>query len=431
MPKVPLSGLCDQPQPNPELLKKDPIAEMFGPGSGLKIYGDPEDDIPDEVRAALEEAGLSKKSFHCMLKEVRMGSEGGALNGTNTEFVTSFHRGVPSPGFIAKEYGPGSYLLMFSWEGRDDDNKPRTKHQEVPVIISEKALGEFKRNRLASKIKDATEIGSQVRDALVEKSIEGSMLSALTGKDGDSKDPKTTAKEYIAETIENARMLGLSPLSAQPVATARTFEWDKILPPLLAAIPALMQMQQAAERARSDDFNKMLMLMMSTSQNSNNQLIEIMKLQSKPADGATAFKETRDMIFNMLEVKEALNGDRRETLGDKIFRLVESVAPSILSIAATTAQAQTAQNNPMVKMAKGYIANNPDFQELKNNPAEQKSVIDRLDKFYGQNQVDIILQVAGWERPAECPRKPELAEPPRTDPEEPIVTGDNEDVIET
>jgi hypothetical protein len=421
MPKVPLESLTPETGqgPNPALLKKDPMAELFGPGSGVKLYGDPEDDIPDEVRAVLDEHGLSKKSFQCMLKEIPQGSSLGDGAGTsssaNTKYIRGFTRGIPSPDYIAKEYGPGDYILTFTWQIPGDDGRRQNMHQDVPVTISEKAMGDFKRQRLASKIKDASEIGSQVRDALVEKSIEGSMIQALTGKEGSDKDPKTTAKEYIAETIENARMLGLSPLSAQ-VPQSKPIEWDKLIPAAATIVTAFLSMQQQQEQRRSDEFNKMLMLMMSNSQNANNQLLEVFKAQSGAGSGNAAFKETRDMIFNMLEVKDALNGKQQETLGDKIFRLVESVAPSIMQIAATTAVNQ-AGKNPAVKAAQGYIAANPDFQALKSNPLEMKKFVDRWDQHYGQKQTDFILQVAGWPRPAECPYDPALAEPPTGTPQ--------------
>jgi len=411
MPKQPVNGDMPPRLPNPDLLKKDPMAEMFGPGSGIKLYGNTEeDDIPDEVRAVLDAHGLGKKPFQCMLKEIPKGSDmgEGSSSGTTSVFVRGFTRGVPSPDFIAKEYGPGDYLLCFTWQNKEEDGSRHTKREEVPISISDKVMGEFKRNRLNNKIKDASEIGSQVRDALVEKSIEGEMLKALTGKDRQEPvDQAKAAKTYINEVIETAKMVGLTPYAAQP--PAKGIEWDKVLPAVMTGITAFLTMQQNAEQSRRDEFNKMLMLLMSSSQNANNQLLEVMKVQSGAGSGNMAIKEFKDMIFGALDIKEALSGNGKETLGDKIFRLVESVAPSILTIAATTAQsAQAAQNNPAVKMAKGYIETNPDFQALKTNPGEMKKVIDSMDRTYGWVQVDHILNTMGWPRPADCPRLDEL-----------------------
>jgi len=416
MPKVPLDESMRVPRPqlppNPELLRKDPMAEMFGPGSGVKVFGNPEDDIPDEIRCLLESNGLGKKTFQCMLKEIPAGTSVGERGTTvNTVYIKGFTRGIPSPDYIAKTYGPGDYLLCFTWSNTEDDGSHKNRHEELPISISEKVLGDFKRQRLNDKIKDASEIGSKVRDALVEKSLEGEMLKALTGKNTpEAVDQATAAKSYIQETIETAKMIGLSPYAAQP--PARTFEWDKLLPAVITGITAFMQIQQNADQRRSEEFNKMLMLLMSSSQNSNNQLLEVMKVQSGAGSGNMAIREFKDMVLGALDIKDALSGNSKESLGDKIFRLVESVAPSILSIAATTAQsAQAAAANPMVQMAKGYIEKNPDFQALKKDPVEQKKTIDQMDRVYGWVQTDHILNTMGWQRPENCPRVAEYKDP--------------------
>ncbi|CAK0779578.1 hypothetical protein CCP2SC5_920007 [Azospirillaceae bacterium] len=149
----------------------------------------------------------------------------------------------------------------------------------------------------------------------------------------------------------------------------------------------------------------MIMLMMGSSQTANNQLLEVMKVQSGAGSGNMAIKEFKDMVLGALDIKDALSGNNKESLGDKIFRLVESVAPSILSIAATTAQnAASVKNNPAVNMAKNYIETNPDFKALKHDPVEMKKVIDNMDRTYGWIQVDHILTTMGWPRPENSPR---------------------------
>jgi hypothetical protein len=401
--------------PNPDILKRDPIAEMFGPGSGLKILGDPDDDIPDEVRGVIDEYGLSKKSFQCVLKEIPQGStigENSSSSSLNSKYIKGWVRQIPSLEYIARTYGPGMYLLCFSWRAASEDgSRPSVAgRQEVPVEISEKFADEYKKHRLSQKIQDADKLSTQVRDTLIEKNLESKMIQSLSGG-GEQMDAKQTAKAYIAETIENARMLGLSPMASQ--VPARTFEWDKLLPALLGGFTAFMQMQQEAARQRQEASDKMFMLMLSQNQSASQNLIEIMKTQSGVGSGNMAIKEFKDMVLGALDVKEALNSqNQKEGLADKIFRVVESVAPQILSIAATTAQARANQNNPMVKLAKGYINNNPDFEALKHDPNELKVFIGKLDANFGWKSTDAILQVSGWERPDYCPRVPEQENPP-------------------
>jgi hypothetical protein len=390
------------------------MAELFGPGSGVTLLGEKEDQVPEEVRALLDSFGLSDKSFQCILKEIPAGSAiGESGSGGNTTYIKGWTRTVPSLEYIARSYGPGSYLLCFSWPYKNEETgKRENQHEEVQINISEKVSGEFKKERLNAKIREAGEIGSQVRDALIEKKVEGEMLKALTGKsqNADDRNPADIAKEYITSTLETVKLLGLQ--TGVPQTPARTIEWDKILPVAATIVTAFLTSQQAAEQSRRDEFNKMLMLLMSNSQNSNTQLLDMMKMQSGAGSGNMAIREFKDMVLGALDIKEALSGNTKESLGDKIFRLVESVAPSILSIAATTAQsAQAAASNPVVKMAKGYIESNPDFQALKLNPVEMKKTIDQMDRVYGWVQVDHILKTIGWDRPENCPRMPEYKDP--------------------
>ena len=419
MAVIPVSrGESASPPPNPEFLKRDPMAEVFGPGSGCKLVGDPDDAIPDEIRGVLDEFGLSKKSFQCTLKEVPEGSSlgDGESSSLNTKYIKAWTRSVPSVEYIAKTYGPGMYILAFSWRSveSDDDGEKKSKsmRQEIPLEISPKFADEYKKHRLNARIEEASEMSSTVRDKLIEKKLEGQIIKSLTGESQDAVNPAQAGKAYVEEVLNTAKMLGLS--NMQPALPApKSIEWDKILPAVMPVVTAFLAMQQQAEQRRSDDFNKMLMLMMSQSQNASGQLIEMMKAQLSGAGSAkSATQEYLDMIKGVVDIKEVMSGYGKESLSDKIFRVVEGVAPQILSIAATAAQAQAAKNTIPVKMAKGYIEGDPDFQALKQNPMEMKAFIDKMDSFFGWRQTDVVLAVAEWPRPDNCPRDPVREHPP-------------------
>ena len=395
------------PGPNPEFVRKDPMAELFGPGSSVKLLGDPDDEIPDEVRGAIEEHGLSTKQFQCTLKEIPTGSEfDGPTSSTNTKYIRSWTRSIPSISYIAREHGPGEYFLILTWRGRDlsTDGESKSMRQEIPISISDKAAEEHKQHKLGQKIRAASALGTRVHETMIEKKLEGEMMKALTGgqEERSEQNPAEVARQYITQTLETVKMLGI-PMGAQPVA--KEIEWDKLLPAVVPLVLGFLQHQAAADRARSEDFNKMLMLMMSNSQNSSTQLIDIMKSTTGANAGANSIKEMRDMIFGAIDIKEALQGAPKETLSDKIFRMVETVAPQILAIANTAAQTANAKANPMVGMTKQYIESNPDFQALLHDPVEKQAFIEKMDSFFGWRQTDIILQVAAWDRPATCARR--------------------------
>ena len=414
MPKVPVEGVPvpGADVPNPDLLRKDSMSEMFGPGSNVKMLGDPTDEIPDEVRALLEHHGLAKHSFQCVLKEVPEGAqvngEGGAQN---TMYIKGWTRSIPSFEYIKNNHGPGLYILSFSWRGQKADGTgSEAKHDEVTIEISPKAEADYKKYRIQSTIKNASQVSSQVHEELVEKKIEGQMVRALTGDDDNPRvAPEEAAKKYITSAMETVKMLGI-PIGQQ---ATKTIEWDKILPALAPLALAYLQHQATMEQRRAEDFNKMLMLMVSQGQQSSHQMLEMFtKVQTGTGSGNQFIKEFTDMIKGTVNLKELLNPPA-ETIGDKIFRVVESVAPQILQIAATTAQnAAAMKNSPMAGMAREYVNKDPDFQALRNNPAELKKTVDKMDNYFGQRQADMIMEVIGWQRPDFCPRDPSKQEPP-------------------
>jgi len=87
---------------NPELLRKDPLAELLGPGSTARMLGDAENDgIPDEIKDLLIEHGLSKKEFTCQLKEIPEGAEiPDYVTSKNSGHLNTWTRTFPSTEWI-------------------------------------------------------------------------------------------------------------------------------------------------------------------------------------------------------------------------------------------------------------------------------------------------------------------------------------------
>jgi len=407
------------PVPNPDLLRKDPMSELFGPGSNLKLIGDPGDEIPEEVRALLDQYGLAKHGFQCVLKELPEGSrigDGVESGAQSTSYIKGWTRSIPSFEYIKNNHGPGVYILAFSWRGQKEDGTgSEAKHEEVTIEISQKAMEDYKKARLQSKIRNASEVSTQVKDELIEKNLEGQIVRSLVGEgDRDRTPPAEAAKQYITSAMETVKMLGI-PVGQQQ---SKTIEWDKLLPAVAPLVLAWLQHQRDQEVRRADDFNKMLMLMVTQGQQSSHQMIEMFtRVQSGGGAGNQFIKEFTDMIKGAVDVK-ALLSPPVETLGDKIFRVVESVAPQILTIATMAAQNQAAaKDSPMAGFARNYVNKDPDFQALRNNPDEMKKTVDRMDNYFGQRQTDMIMEVIGWDRPPLCPRDPSKTEPPEL-PEE-------------
>jgi hypothetical protein len=397
--------------PNPAVMKHDPMAEIFGPGSTCTMIGDPEDEMPDDIRAVIEENGLSKRDFACVLKELPAGSTTDAVDGSaNSIYVKGWKRSIPSMEYIAREHGPGNYVLVLSWRYLDrDDNVHRTKRETVPIQISEKCASEYRKHQLDKKIKEASATGTKVREALVEKTIEGQLISAITDGNRDN-DKKQTPKEYLEELMSTVRTLGL-PVGGFGTPT-KGIDWEKILPAVLTGATALLGVLQQSSQRRADEQNKMFMMMLSQNQNASGQVIEMYKtLAMKPAMD-NPLKELQQMVMSAMDIKELMNPPK-ETLSDKIFRVVEMVAPQILTIAANAAQTHQPPTGPAVDIAKMYVGANPDFAKLKNDPVEMQKFVERLDDRIGWENADVVLGVVEWQRPPNCVRDPAKRYPPQ------------------
>ena len=109
-----------------------------------------------------------------------------------------------------------------------------------------------------------------------------------------------------------------------------------------------------------------------------------------------------------IDLKAAITPER-ETVADKVFKVVEGVLPQILQIAALNHQQR--QQDWRYKVAQAAVSASPDFKAVMNDPAELAKMIAKLDDHYGWEQADQVLMVAGLVRPPACGRDPALQYP--------------------
>jgi hypothetical protein len=358
--------------------------------------------------ALMQEHGLSKQTFRCVLKEL---SEGTTDPG-QASYVKSWHRSIPTIDWIGKNYGPGNYVMQFSWRGKDQDNKPRQYIENVMVEISEKYRDEFKRHRVTKKVKELEEQRRIVNEAVMEQQLEAKLMNGPEGQE-PRQNPMEMAKAYVKEVTSMAESLGL---------TKRDIGggFQQVMQMVLPALPGVLQAFAAMQQAQNDRFDKMLMLLMTNQQNAQAQMLELMKSQAGSGSYANAMKEVREMVLGTVDLKEAISGEPKETIADKIFKVIEAVAPQVVQMASMSA-AQRAVD-PRVKLAQGYMNMAPEFQAMRNDPGVKKEVIEKLDEHFGWEQTDRILEIAGESRPATIERQAQQRYP-YGDPRNQEVTG--------
>lgn len=411
-----------EPQGNAPV-NNDPIVSddaFFGPPGGGMDNVDP-DDMPIEIKELIETHGLHEKSYQCMLKEVR-NNDGEAVD----SYICSWRRRFPTIDWIGKNYGPGNYRLNFIWRGTRDDGKTGSRHESIPIEISEKYQDIYDEFQLQKKIERVKRKNKMIRDAKLSKqleddlNLEGDSLSSGRGET----DVQGAAKGYYKEMLDFAQSVGLQ---------KKGFDWEKLMPLLITGVPAIMKIFSERAAIEREERNRFMTLLMTMNSNSSQQLVDVIKSQNGPSSGTQYMKEITDMIVGAMDLKTALSPEK-ETVVDKIFKTIEGVAPAIVQM-ATMKQAER-ENNVAYKMARTYVDAAPEFKQMENDPMIKHEVINRLDTVFGWEQADMILAVAGYDRPQDCPRDPSLQHPQDhpsrqqpQQPQPPQQNGDIEDAV--
>lgn len=399
----------------------DPLQPVITsePGEGSKgMLNANSEEIPEEIQNVLSEYGLNKKQFRCILKEVA--SNVASTNSTNSGYIDSWQNHFPSINYIALHYGPGTYILDFVFRVTEVDEetgkyKSPTKHHTANIDISSKyqeMYDEFQFEQRLKRRKRRTE-------KLAEEEAEARLHNIENRNEGEKIDPVEAGKRYVDNLVEAGAKLGL--MNRQPQSNA---VMEGIMNNLPALLTTFVTIQQSA-RAQQDKF---MQLMISQMQNSQTQMIELMKVGNGQGQGNQMMKEMMEMIMGGLEIKEALTGTK-ETITDKVMKMIEGVAPMMLTMMSMPKH-QRVQQVPY-QVAQQIAQNNPDIQAVKKDPSLLVEMVNRLDAHYGWQQTNGILEVVGAQRPEECSdvdnpmRNPDIGE------SEPENTAETENIAET
>lgn len=396
-------GNAEEPQ-----MGRDPIDSLFGTSSPGFLHK-PEDDIdviPDEVQSVIDQYDIDTKKtgFTCILKRCHEGQ-----NDTQGAYINSWRKSAPTLRDIALHYGPGRYLILLQWkqsEYNDEQGRhvQRNKSESISIIIDEAFRDMHEEYILDMRVQLAERRRQKLNKAKMSAKID-SQLSLFGEEKEDGK--QQSMKEYVRDLAEQASALGFQ--------RGNGFSLEKVAP---LAIPLLQYLEKKseAERQRQDQFMMMMMQIMTQNQN---QMVEVMKNQSGPTSGSEIMNEMSRMVMNSLDLKKSIEeSNQKETVVDKVFSLIEGVAPVIVQLA--TMPKQKAQQSPMYGIAQQAVSNSPEIQEVMGNPEYLRQLVNRLDPQLGTRQVDRLLELAGESRPEECmdnynvfpemPQEPEVSQ---------------------
>ncbi len=335
------------------------------------------DDTPDEITSFIRENDVAEK-YTVMLKEHL--EEGG-----KPVYIRSYTNRCPSINDIGKEWGPGSYKLVFSWRGENKSGKMEQMTKDMSLDLAERSYRdvyeeyreELRRKRLATKEKAWSEEAAKVR--------------AQGGLMGGAPAAPVSELDTMKKALEMARGLGIPiggasrPAAAEP---KKSFSQTMLeMTPAIVAIGGIVAPIVTALISRPREKSDTTLM--------NTLLAHALE---KPKEDSI-MKETIPFLLGtmkqMFDVKASMEPEPQETLVERIIGKLAPMVPAVLAMAAGGAQAVA--QNPIV----GMVRKSDDFQALAKDAEAQLMAVQRLDEQYGFQQTNKILMVAGLPRPEE------------------------------
>lgn len=337
-----------------------------------------EDDTPDEIRTFVLANSVAAK-FTVMLKQK---PDGGGIAQT----LRSFTNWYPDVNTLGKQWGPGSYILVFSWRAKGINGKTETVTKEYQIEMPDRAWADEHDLFLEEKARTRRD----KRDA--EWREEADRARAMGTHQAAPAAPSEL--DALKKALEVAKSLGIAigggggPQKQEKVEPKKSFS-DKLvdLAPAITAIGAVVGPIAIAliARVKPKEDNTLTTTLLTHVLNKPQE--DGMMKQMVPFLMGT-FKQ-------MIDFKESMVPEEKQSTVEKIIDKLAPMVPAVLQMAALSAEARS--KNPMVKMAQ----NHPDMKTLRGDPEMLSMAIQRFDEAYGFQQTNGILAVAGFERPSE------------------------------
>ncbi len=318
---------------------------------------DDEDPVLDgDISEFMAANAVPAKKYGVMLKRRR---EGAAIQN-----IESYRNRIPTLEEIGKQFGPGVYILVFTWTVKGAPGGKGTRAENYEMELPEdpwrRRYVKYQRELLDIQEKEDKE---RLKAKKEEATLEG--LQKNAGGGGSS-------IEELKAMAETLRAIGV-PIGGN-VGGGLTLE--KIVGYVTLLSPILTPIFQNifAKDNSAKEMNALLLQML------------INKNQSPEND---KMKGLIDTLFTTTQRALALSGpaEPKEDIVDKIFGLIETVGPTMLqAIAAKTPEQR--KKDPIFNAAAGSA----EMKAVKEDPELLEALVNRLDQEYGYQGTDVILK---------------------------------------
>lgn len=322
-------------------------------------------ETPDEISMFLSTNGIADK-YQMVLKEV--------LNSGKPQYIRGFSNWHPTIDDIGEQWGPGEYEITFSWKETGIGGKKQPVAKSFKINLPEKAWGPIHQAYLEKRREEQLEKDKQKIHHEAERARAYGQTAAPQG---------ASDLDTLKKAAETLRSLGV-PLGG-PAATPKT-DWASVLVGLAPVMAALAPVASAfITRKREDSQGPLLQLLISK------------MLDHKPQGESEYMKQAFGFVMgtmkNMLEVKQQMQPEEKEPFIERVFDKLVGSMPMLMELAKLSKSQR--ENSMMYQMAKSH----PDVQAVLGDVELQIAFVNKLDKFYGFEQTNQILEVMGVPRP--------------------------------
>ena len=188
------------------IVDTDSLSEMFGPGTTVLHAEEDSYNIPEDVAEVLEAHGLkSGKKYQCMLKSCP-----GDTAPSHGSYIKSWRNSIPTVDWIANNYGPGRYALLFLFQGQNEEGKTRNFTETVVLEISEKYGPAYRKYQLEQRLRDMKDTQEKIRESKLDAAMETTFDPIAMIEGPNKQAPAADPKAYVREVLSFAKDMGLS-----------------------------------------------------------------------------------------------------------------------------------------------------------------------------------------------------------------------------
>lgn len=308
--------------------------------------------MPDSVADFIDRFELPEK-FRCILKRTGGEGERGIIREYHAEDIEQAEFDE-----VGREFGAGKYQWNISWY---DTELKKSQMRSFTRELTSDVYGEAYENRLKAKqrLKEARE------------GVKGYTESDVMMKASQLADEQFTKAMKLSRELSAPMQQDLTPM----------------LQMMQNSQQQMMQMQMESRQATMQMFTGLATALAPV-------LAKLLEPKPQPQmignDPMGMFDKAISTVATMIDMKNALKGEEKPSLIEKIAGLVENNLPTVLSIVEMNKEQR------QKSLAYNMIQNAPEMKQLEANPEMKAQAIEKVAEKIGLEDTKKVIEALEW-----------------------------------